>query len=247
MSTSFANLILSGSLFLAIPIAMLAGFVSFASPCCLPLVPGYLSYSAGLTGTGEFGRRRLRVFTGSALFVLGFSAVFVAYGVLFGGLGRALAIHQVVLSRVLGVVTILLGLIFIGAIRQNRQWRPKMITTWGLAGAPLLGVLFGLGWTPCIGPTLAAVQTLAIDQASQARGALLSGAYSLGLGVPFMLTGFALDRARPVLSFLTRHMTAITRIGGVMLILIGLAQVTGTWGHLIAWLRSYVVGFTPVI
>lgn len=247
MSTSFANLILSGSLFFAIPIAALAGFVSFASPCCLPLVPGYLSYSAGLSGTGEFGKRRLRVFTGSVLFVLGFSFVFVAYGALFGGLGRALSAHQAVISRVLGVLTIILGLVFVGAISQVRQWRPRMVTTWGLAGAPLLGLLFGLSWTPCIGPTLAAVQTLAFDQASQARGALLSGAYSLGLGLPFILVGFSMDRASGVLTFLKRHNQAITRIGGVMLILIGILQVTGSWDHVIAWLRQYIVGFTPVI
>jgi len=247
MSAAFANSVLSGSLFVAIPIAILAGFVSFASPCVLPLVPGYLSYSAGLTGAGGAGHRRLRVFTGSALFVLGFTAVFVTYGALFGGLGRSLSAHQAVLSRVLGVVTIILGLIFVGAIRQSRQWRPKMITTWGLAGAPLLGVLFGLGWTPCIGPTLAAVQTLAFDQASQGRGALLAGAYCLGLGTPFMLAGLALDRASTSLTFLKRHMVTITRIGGVLLILIGLAQVTGSWDHLISWLRGLIVGFTPVI
>jgi cytochrome c-type biogenesis protein len=247
MSSSFANSILSGSLFVAIPIAMIAGLVSFASPCCLPLVPGYLSYSAGLSGTGEFGKRRFRVFTGSVLFVLGFSTVFVAFGALFGGLGRALAAHQSVITRVLGVVTIFLGLIFIGAIRQNRQWRPKMVTTWGLAGAPLLGMLFGLGWTPCIGPTLAAVQTLAFNQGTLAKGALLSGAYCLGLGLPFMLAGLSLDRAGAVLGLLKRHTKMITRVGGVMLIVIGIAQVTGTWEHGIAWMRHFIVGFTPVI
>jgi cytochrome c-type biogenesis protein len=247
MSASFANSILSGSLFLAIPIAALAGFVSFASPCCLPLLPGFLSYSAGLSGTGEFGKRRLRVFSGSVLFVLGFTSVFVAFGALFGGLGRALSDHQAVISRVLGGVMIVLGLMFLGVITQVRQWRPKMVTTWGLAGAPLLGFLFGLGWTPCIGPTLAAVLTLSFDQASQARGALLAGAYSLGLGIPFMLAGLAMDRLSGALTFLNRHKKAITRIGGVMLILIGILQVTGSWAHLIAWLRHFIVGFTPVI
>lgn len=247
MSGSFANSILSGSLFIAIPIAAIAGFVSFASPCVLPLVPGYLSYSAGLSGAGESGRRRLRVFSGSVLFVLGFTLVFVAYGALFGRLGRELSAHQVVISRILGAVTIILGLIFVGAISQVRQWRPKMVTTWGLAGAPLLGLLFGLGWTPCIGPTLAAVQTLAFDQASQGRGALLSAAYCVGLGVPFMLAGLAMDRASTTLNFLKRNMKTITRVGGVMLILIGILQVTGSWEHVIAWMRHLIVGFTPVI
>jgi cytochrome c-type biogenesis protein len=247
MSSSFANSILSGSLFAAIPVAAIAGFVSFASPCVLPLVPGYLSYSAGLSGTGQVGRRRLRVFTGSALFVLGFTVVFVAYGALFGRLGRELSAHQAVITRVLGVVTIILGLIFTGAITQVRQWRPKMVTTWGLAGAPLLGLLFGLGWTPCIGPTLAAVQTLAFDQASAGRGALLSGAYCLGLGLPFMLAGLGMDRASSSLAFLKNHMRTITRIGGIMLIAIGILQVTGSWEHVIAWMRHFIVGFTPVI
>lgn len=247
MSASFANSILSGSLFFAIPIAVLAGFVSFASPCVLPLVPGYLSYSAGLSGTGQSGSRRLRVFTGSVLFVLGFTTVFVAYGAVFGGLGRALSAHQAVISRVLGAITIILGLIFVGAISQVRQWRPKMVTTWGLAGAPLLGLLFGLGWTPCIGPTLAAVQTLAFDQASQGRGALLSGAYCIGLGLPFMLAGLAMDRASTSLTFLKKHMVTITRIGGILLILIGILQVTGSWDHVIAWMRHFIVGFTPVV
>jgi len=247
MSANFADTILSGSLFVAIPIAALAGFVSFASPCVLPLVPGYLSYSAGLSGSGQISRQRLRVFTGSVLFVLGFTIVFVAYGALFGGLGRALSAHQAVISRVLGVITIILGLIFTGAITQVRQWRPKMITTWGLAGAPLLGLLFGLGWTPCIGPTLAAVQTLAFDQASQGRGALLSGAYCIGLGLPFMAAGLAMDRATTSLTFLKKHMRTITRIGGLMLIVIGILQVTGSWEHLINWIRHLIVGFTPVI
>ncbi|HUW77601.1 MAG TPA: cytochrome c biogenesis protein CcdA [Candidatus Nanopelagicaceae bacterium] len=246
MSSSFANSILSGSLFFAIPVAIIAGFVSFASPCVLPLVPGYLSYSAGLSGTGE-GKHRLRVFTGSALFVLGFTVVFVAYGALFGGLGRALSAHQAVISRVLGGLTIILGLIFAGAITQVRQWRPRMVTTWGLAGAPLLGLLFGLGWTPCIGPTLAAVQTLAFDQASQGRGALLSGAYCIGLGLPFMFVGFAMDRANTTMSLLKNHMRTITRVGGLMLIAIGILQVTGSWEHVIAWMRHFIVGFTPVV
>lgn len=247
MSASFANSILSGSLFIALPIALFAGFVSFASPCVLPLVPGYLSYSAGLSGTGEAGKRRLRVFTGSTLFVIGFTIVFVAYGALFGGLGHALSAHQAAISRVLGVVTIILGLIFVGAITQVRQWRPTMTTTWGLAGAPLLGILFGLGWTPCIGPTLAAVQTLAFDQASEGRGALLSGAYCVGLGLPFMFAGLAMDRAGSTLTFLKKHMQTITRVGGVVLILIGILQVTGSWEHVIAWMRHFIVGFTPVV
>lgn len=247
MSSTFANSILSGSLFVAIPVAVIAGFVSFASPCVLPLVPGYLSYSAGLSGTAQVGKRRLRIFTGSVLFVMGFTVVFVAYGALFGGLGRQLSDHQVVISRILGVITILLGLIFVGAITQVRQWRPRMGTTWGLAGAPFLGLLFGLGWTPCIGPTLAAVQTLAFDQASQGRGALLSGAYCVGLGVPFMLAGLGMDRANSTLAFLKNHMRTITRIGGFMLIAIGILQVTGSWEHVIAWMRHFIVGFTPVI
>jgi cytochrome c-type biogenesis protein len=179
-----SDTVLTGSLLLALPIALLAGLVSFLSPCVLPLVPGYLSYVTGLVGADLGQSRKGRMFAGTLLFVLGFTAVFVSFGALFGGLGATLQEHANVITKVLGALTIALGLSFMGVIPGfQRDLRFHRAPTVGLLGAPLLGVLFGLGWTPCIGPTLAAVQTLAYNQASAARGALLTAVYCLGLGL----------------------------------------------------------------
>jgi cytochrome c-type biogenesis protein len=192
---AFQRTVLDGSLALAVPVALVAGLVSFLSPCVLPLVPGYLSYVTGMAGAGLDGARRARVLAGTALFVLGFSAVFVSFGALFGGLGMLLQRYDEVLTRVLGVVTVVMGLVFLGMPGAQREWRLHRRPAVGLAGAPLLGVVFGLGWTPCIGPTLAAVQTLAYDSASAGRGALLTAAYCAGLGLPFLLAAVAYRRA----------------------------------------------------
>lgn len=267
--------VMSGSLLLAVLIAMLAGLVSFVSPCCLPLVPGYLSYVTGLSGaelaleqsparvqasaglvggTGSAGtlltrpRHRSRVLAGSVLFVAGFSAVFVSYGVLFGGLGSLLLQHATWIQRVLGAIVILLGLAFAGFLPfAQRDLRIHRAPTLGLAGAPFLGVLFGLGWTPCIGPTLAAVQTLAFTEASAARGAILSAAYSVGLGVPFILIGVTFRQAAGAMSFFRRHTIAIMRIGGITMIVIGLLLLTGKWDDLTIQLRIWSSAFTPGI
>ena len=268
---------MSGSLLLAVLIAMLAGLISFVSPCCLPLVPGYLSYVTGLSGAelaleqhpvrgetsarsvggpgeGSAGtlltrpRQRSRVLAGSILFVAGFSAVFVSYGVLFGGLGSLLLEHATWIQRVLGAIVILLGLAFAGFLPfAQRDLRIHRAPTLGLAGAPLLGVLFGLGWTPCIGPTLAVVQTLAFTEASAARGAILSAAYSVGLGVPFILIGVTFRHAAGTMSFFRRHTVAIMRIGGISMILIGLLLLTGKWDVLTIQLRIWSSAFTPGI
>lgn len=240
--------IISGSLLLAAPIAFAAGLISFLSPCVLPLVPGYLSFATGLSSQELLsGDNRRRVFLGTLLFVLGFGLVFISYGAFFGGLGATLSRHEEVISRFLGAVTILMGLIFAGWIPLFKEWRPHMSSTLGIAGAPLLGVLFGLGWTPCIGPTLAAVQTLAFTEASAARGAVLGLVYVLGLGLPFLILGLIIERAFAVLKFLRQRQRLLMNIGGVMLIVIGVLLVTGLWGDLVVQMRSLVSGFTPAL
>lgn len=238
----------SGSLLAAAPVAVLAGIVSFASPCVLPLVPGYLSYVTGLSGEDLAEQRRGRLLAGGALFVLGFSAVFVAYGVAFGGLGQWLNEYRDPITRTLGGVTIVLGLGFMGLFPWlQRTVKPVRSPAAGLAGAPILGVLFGLGWTPCVGPTLSAIQTLAFTEASAARGALLAFAYCLGLGLPFLATAVAYRRALGTFAVVKRHYRLVVRAGGGMLVLLGVLLVTGWWGGLIASMQTWINGFEPVI
>jgi cytochrome c-type biogenesis protein len=188
---------------------------------------------------------------GAVLFVLGFTAVFVSYGAAFGGVGRHLTLHQRGLDQVLGVVTILMGLAFAGAFSRfsfaNREIRWHRLPHPGLAGAPLLGVLFAIGWTPCIGPTLAAVQGLAFDSATAGRGALLSAAYSLGLGVPFVLVAVAFRRAAWALAGVRRHARTLMMVGGVLLIVVGVLEVTGVWNDAVVRLRDLAPGYTPAI
>jgi cytochrome c-type biogenesis protein len=233
--------LLDGFLLAAFPIAFLAGLISFLSPCVLPLVPGYLSFAAG------FSKSRGKVFLGSLLFVFGFSAVFISYGVLFGGIGSTLAVHEVGITRFLGIFTIALGIIFLGVFPMSPTLRPKMNTTGGLLGAPLLGFLFGVGWTPCIGPALATVQTLAFQESSAVRGAILSFGYCLGLGLPFIASGLFLDKSEKLRKFLVRRGNMITIIGGIFLLIIGLLQVLGLWSEVMNSLRSLISEFAPVI
>lgn len=241
MSTNLANFLLSGNLILALPIALLAGLISFASPCVIPLVPGYLTYAAG------FSKNRGKLLMGSLLFVLGFTSLFVAYGALFGTLGNTISANQRNISTVLGLFTIFMGLIFMGRINLMRSFKFNKSANSGLLGAPFLGFLFGLGWTPCIGPALAAVQTLAIDSASATRGAVLSAAYCLGLGTPFILSGLYLDKSQSMRKFLAINGDRISKVGGIFLIIIGLLQITGTWDHLMNSLRGLISGFEPVL
>jgi cytochrome c-type biogenesis protein len=253
-----ASTAFSGSLLLAVPVAVLAGLVSFASPCVLPLVPGYIGYVSSMaaaeigTTPGPVATRvkpaRARVVGGVALFVLGFTAVFVSFGAAFGSLGTYLVQWEDVITRVLGAVVILLGLGFLGAIPfLQREARFHVTPRTGLWGAPLLGFVFGLGWTPCIGPTLGAVQALAIDEASAGRGALLGVAYCIGLGVPFLLVALGLQSSERMLDFLRRHRLAALRIGGGLLVLVGLLLVSGLWTRLTGAMQLWIGGFETVI
>lgn len=247
---SLASTVLGGSLLLALPVAVLAGLVSFLSPCVLPLVPGYLSYVTGLSGAdlGEDIRRKGRLLAGCVLFVLGFTVVFVSAGALFGGVGALLQVYAGVITRVLGAITIALGLAFAGLIPGlQRDLRFHFVPAAGLAGAPLLGVLFGVGWAPCIGPTLAAVQTLAFSSASAVRGAVLATAYCLGLGLPFIFAALAFRRALGAFSVVKRHYAWVMRAGGAMLVLIGVLLVTGLWLDLTVAMRGWAAGFRTVI
>ncbi len=280
---SITQLVTSGPLLLALPVAAAAGAVTFLSPCCLPLVPGYLSFVTGMAGAGGPSSPaapasvpaspggaasaaaggagvavaapplaatgavppRGRVVAGTALFVLGFSVVFVAYGAALGGLGHLLTGHARALTQVLGGLTILLGLLFAGALDRfsfaGRIVRPSARPKAGLAGAPLLGVMFGLGWTPCIGPTLTAVLALSASTGTVARGAVLAFVYALGLGVPFLLVSFGFQVAMRAFAFFRRHARLVTRIGGAMLICVGLLEVTGAWSTFMAWLQVHWV------
>ncbi|MDX6287429.1 MAG: cytochrome c-type biosis protein [Frankiales bacterium] len=268
VADTFRNTVADGSLVLAIPVAFAAGLVSFLSPCVLPLVPGYLSYVTGLSGADLAGEQRPegpgamtatalppasahrgRVLAGSVLFICGFSAVFVSLGVLFGDLGRQLTIHAVVISRVLGGFVIVLGLVFLGVIPgMQREYRLHRLPAAGLVGAFPLGFVFGLGWTPCLGPTLTAVQALAFQGGTASRGALLSFFYCLGLGLPFIVAALAFRRAMSAFAILRRHTVLIMRIGGLLLITVGVLLVTGQWNDFTIWLRTHVSpGYTPAV
>ena len=232
------DLIFEANLMVAFPVAFFAGLISFASPCVLPLVPGYLSYAAG-----NSNRRIL----GALLFVLGFSTLFVLYGAAFGGIGAKVTANEALLTRILGVFTILMGLIFMGKIPFVPSFKLNKSANAGLLGAPILGFLFGIGWTPCIGPTLAAVESLAFASASANRGAVLSLAYCIGLGAPFIFFAIFIEKAAAVRKWLLVRGDLVSKIGGIALIIIGLFQIFGIWNFLMNELRSLISGFVPVI
>jgi cytochrome c-type biogenesis protein len=238
----FSDTVLNGSLLLALPVALLAGVVSFLSPCVLPLVPGYLGYVTGLTGVDLAKQRRGRMVAGIGLFVLGFTVVFVATGAVFGQLGSWLAISSGWLTRVLGIVVVLMGIVFMGGLGIfQREARVHARPPAGLWGAPLLGITFGLGWVPCIGPTLAAVQVLAFsDGPSAYKGALLTFFYCLGLGVPFLLIALGLRRGLGAMAFFKKHRRALQGAGGGLLILVGVLMVSGVWTYWISQLQIWI-------
>jgi len=235
--------VFDANLLVAMFVAAMAGLVSFFSPCVIPLVPGYLSYASGMSDV----KSRSRVFLGSILFVTGFTFLFVSYGVLFGGLGSKIAENSRPISITLGLLTISLGIIFLFNERFYRSFKPSWKMRSGLVFAPFLGFAFGIGWTPCIGPTLGAVQVLAIQSATAQRGAILSAAYCIGLGLPFILMGLFLDKAEPLRKFIASKGNTITKIGGLLLILIGILQVSNLWDQLMNSLRDLISGFIPII
>jgi cytochrome c-type biogenesis protein len=241
MTSFVVDQLFGGTLLAALPIAVFAGLISFLSPCVLPLVPGYVAYATGFAST------KGKVLLGSLLFVLGFTFIFASFGLAFGGLGSQIAANEEIVTKVLGVFTIVMGAIFLGLFPFAPTFAPKISTTGGIAGAPLLGVLFGIGWTPCIGPALATVQTLAFNESSATRGAILSIGYSIGLGIPFILSGLFLDRSKKIRSYFVNRGSLISKVGGVLLILIGFMQFTGVWSDLMITLRSLISNFVPVI
>jgi len=242
VSEWFQDVALSGSLILALPVALLAGLVSFFSPCVIPLLPGYLSYATGLSGADLADAKRSRMVLGAVLFVLGFSVVFILLGSLTGAAGAWLFTHTRQLNVVLGVITILLGFAFLGSVPfLQRDWRIHRVPSVGLAAAPVIGFLFGVGWTPCVGPTLAAINLLSVNEATAGRGALLSGVFALGLGLPFIAAAIAYRRVLGAFAVIRRHQKHIVRFGGVMMIVVGVLLVSGWWDVAVQWLQLQVI------
>lgn len=236
------ELILSGSMLLALPLALLAGIVTFVSPCVLPLVPGYLGYVAGSATT------KTRVVAGSMLFVLGFTAVFVSFGVLAGTAGLMFMAQNSWVQLVLGALVIVFGLALMGQFGfLQRTIKLPISPKVGLLGAPLLGVVFAFGWTPCIGPTLSAVLVLASDTGDPVRGGILATVYSLGIGLPFIAIAAGFSWATKSVDFVKRHLRTFNLVGGGLLVLIGILLMTGLWNRFTMWLQVVIGGYTVIL
>jgi cytochrome c-type biogenesis protein len=247
---TWAETAVGGSMVLALPVALLAGLVAFFSPCVVPLLPGYLSYATGLGAAEvvEGSPQRGRMLAGTSLFVLGFALVFVITGVVAGAAGQLLVAYRDVITRILGVVIIALGLIFAGVLPiGQRDLRIHRIPAVGIAAAPLVGVVFALGWTPCLSPTLGVVVNLGFSEGTALRGGLLGFVYALGLGIPFVIAGLAFTKMTRAIGFLRERQQLIMRIGGVLMIIVGLLLVTGTWDRMTAVLRQWAANFETVI
>jgi cytochrome c-type biogenesis protein len=243
---SVGEIIFGGSLFLALPLALLAGFVAFASPCVLPLVPGYLGYVSGFSSTAELATKpKTRVVVGVLLFIAGFSSVFIGFSIVFASLGLALLPWLDVVTRFAGLLIILMGFVFIGQVSfLQRSTSLPLRAANGYLGAPVLGVVFGLGWAPCIGPTLIAVNTLALTVGDIPRAVALAFAYCIGLGVPFVLIALGFSWVANAVGWLKRHMRAINIAGGVLLMAIGTAMVSGVWQMWVSGLQAVIGGTT---
>lgn len=245
MGDQFAGIAQSGPLLLAVAVAAIAGLVSFLSPCILPLVPGYLSYVTGLVGADldaalhrPTGAARSRLALGVLGFIAGFTAVFTLMGIFASSVGVALRGHERVIQVVAGVLIIGLGLAFAGLIPGlQREWRIHRLPAAGLASAPVLGAVFAISWVPCIGPTLGVVLTLAATEGSAGRAATLTIAYCLGLGLPFLAFAIGFRRLIGLRQAVRRHNAWVTRVGGLMLVLVGLALVTGAWDQIMTWFK----------
>ncbi len=241
MSTlaSFSNTVTDGPLITAAAVAVVVGLVGFLSPCVLPLVPGYLSYVAGLSGEENPNQRRM-IF-GALLFVSGFTTVFVLQGILFGSLGATIRDHSDTITRILGVVTILMGIVFLGGFGfLQRELKIHKLPRAGLLGAPLLGAAFGLAWMPCLTPTFGAVYSMSFTSGTAGRGAFLMLCYCIGLGLPFVRVALGFGWVTGALAFVRRNRRVVSAIGGAVLIVIGVLLVTGEWTQWMGQLRNTV-------